>query len=62
MTREERAFFVERTAHDLFLCARDLSVAPVDLLTANREAIEEAREHLNDALAKIARHAERKAA
>lgn len=47
--------FIERVAHDVWRDARLLSTTPVARLLSSRAVIEEAREALNDALAKIDR-------
>jgi hypothetical protein len=47
--------FVEIVAVELWRDARLLSAAPAESLAASRSEIEEAREALNDALAKIDR-------
>lgn len=47
----------EYVAHDLVRDARIMACAPREVITHNRECIEEARELLNDALAKVMRDA-----
>lgn len=52
---------IEPIVHDLWRDARTLSVAPVDVLAPHEGDLIEAREAINDALAKIDRAAERAA-
>jgi hypothetical protein len=50
---QDHDIFMERTAHDLFLCARVLATATERQIESSRHVLEEAREKLNDALAKV---------
>jgi len=55
MTREEIEVAVDMAAQQIALDADFLATAPKRLVEANRSLIEEARERLNDALARIER-------
>lgn len=54
MTRDEIEIAVDLAARDMKRDADFLTVAPRELVKANRDLIEETRERLNDALARIA--------
>lgn len=55
MTRDEAEIEVDLAARQIAADADLLAVAPREFVAANRDLIEEARERLNDALARIGR-------